>query len=102
MGYSRKQANVIYRAFKEGKIEVDKATMGKIYEYADRPIGCNRDGWGVKHAIDAAVHEIKMGCYRDAQRAIASFAYSMEGMERLEAFNARNHELLVRSLQATA
>lgn len=74
--FSRKQAGVIYRAFKEGRIEMSKPAVSAMYDMCGEAfITCgNRDY--VENCIAAvqlAVSAIFDGDYGQAQRYVACF-----------------------------
>lgn len=75
--FTRKQANVIYRSIKEGKIEMSKEAVSAMYdnvEYIDVYDSATADMamYGVK-AIKAAVTCIIEGNYETAQKIINDF-----------------------------
>ena len=74
---NRKQVGVIYRAFKEGKLEnVDKEDMSNVYAYLDRMNDfdfARKEGYEVigylKEAVDAILH----GDYETADSKVRGF-----------------------------
>lgn len=74
-GYTRKQAGVIYRAFKEGKITMEKATVSKLYDWAD-DFGIDYNGSvnRIMQSVHIAIDAIFEGDYEKAQNEINAFA----------------------------
>lgn len=72
--YSRKQANVIYRASKEGHITISKQVMSKIYDMADESCEYFFDGYDMHERIPMIVQNIFDGNYKMAQQGIDEIA----------------------------
>ena len=74
---SRKQVGVIYRAFKEGKLEnVDKEDMSNVYAYVDRMNDfdfARREGYEVIAYLKEAVDAILLGDYETADSKVRGF-----------------------------
>lgn len=70
--YSRKQAGVIYRAFKEGNIEMTKSAVSKLYDFADRDFDLHemKLAENLHNAVKAAVGFIFENNYKSAQVSI--------------------------------
>ena len=72
--YSKKQMGVVYRAYKEGKISMDKLDVTYLYNCADGLFVSNTNDlqraetlyYGMRNALDA----IFAGDYASAQTAI--------------------------------
>lgn len=74
-GYTRKQAGVIYRAVKEGKIEMEKAAVSKLYDWAD-DFGIDYNGSvnRIMQDVHIAIDAIFAGDYEKAQAHVNAFA----------------------------
>ena len=74
-GYTRKQAGVIYRAVKEGKIEMEKPAISKLYDWAD-DFGIDYNGSinRIMHEVHIAIDAIFEGDYEKAQAYVNAFA----------------------------
>ena len=98
-GYTTKQAKVVYRAWREGKVNMEKRVMDKIFEMADgNNYGC-RQGIGMGKSINEAVNEIFANYYHRAQFSIDCFAAAIEPYERTVEFNRQGTERL-KAIQA--
>lgn len=75
--YTTKQAGVVYRAFKEGKIEMTKGDASKLYDFAGSVEVLNTNSAKVvetiAYAIRNAVDAIFAGDYATAQTSIDNF-----------------------------
>ncbi len=71
--FTRKQAGVIYRAVKEGKIQMSKEDINSMYYWADRE--CYSDTADAYHLdeLKLAIDLIFEGCYEGAQNRIDIF-----------------------------
>ena len=72
--YTKKQANVIYRAMKEGKLSVSRDLMSKIYGMADESAEHFNDGFEMHEIIPAVVTKIFEGDYVFAQGLLDEIA----------------------------
>ncbi len=63
--YSRKQAGIIYRAFKEGLVVMSQAQVSKLYNWCDSNYGLVD-----AHTVQCAVNAIFLGNYELAQTAL--------------------------------
>ena len=74
---SRKQVGVIYRAFKEGKLEnVDKEDMSNVYAYVDRMNDfdfARREGYEAIAYLKEAVDAILLGDYETVDSKVRGF-----------------------------
>lgn len=91
---SEKQANVIYRAWKEGKIEISEHALEMIYYYTEHEFGCRNNCFDMYHSLRNAVGSIIRNELKSAQRSINSFMYSLNDNERLDLLNEKMHEKL--------
>lgn len=75
--YSRKQAGVIYRAWKDGKIEMAKEDANKLYDYVGEIEVYNTNAMKIvetiAYAIRNAVDAIFADNYKAAQVSINNF-----------------------------
>ena len=93
-GYSTRQCKVIFAAWKQGKIEVEKRVMDKIFEMADgNNCGCWR-GISMGRSINQAVDEIFAKYYHRAQFSIDCFAAAIDSYEKTVEFNRQATERL--------
>ena len=86
-GYTTKQAKVIYKAWKQGKIEMEKQVMDKIFELADGNNRSCREGLSLGQSINEAVQAIFSNNYRLAERNIGYFANGIDSYERTTEIN---------------
>ena len=68
--YTRKQAGVIYRACKEGKLSLDKECISVIYDLADEYVSDVTNGQKLSAGIRDAIDRIFANDYKGAQTAI--------------------------------
>ena len=88
--FSMKQAGVVYKAWKQGKIEVEKHVINKIYEFADDGIkGWSGTCFNMNHAIQDAVSLIVKDRFEEAQRKIDYFASELRHYEWVQSKNAK-------------
>lgn len=98
-GYTTKQAKVIFKAWKQGKINMEKQVIDKIFKMADgNNHGC-KQGMSMGRSINHAVDEIFAKRYFSAQFSIDCFASAIEPYERTVEFNRQGTEYL-KSIQA--
>lgn len=71
MSYSRKQAGVIYRAVKEGKLEMAKDAISRLYDFVGCPVETPY-GEAVYYAVKVAVNAIFDNDYKVAQTAVSN------------------------------
>lgn len=76
--YSQKQANVIYRAFKEGLIDISKSAISKIYDMVgDVEVYNTNQLKGIEeeiYAVRLAVGFIFDNDYKRAEKELKVFA----------------------------
>ena len=72
--YSKKQMGVIYRAMKEGKLEISKADVSYLYDCCDgiEVFNTNDSAWAEKmfYGMRVALDAIFAGEYATAQTAV--------------------------------
>ncbi|MBR3690091.1 MAG: hypothetical protein IKL97_03205, partial [Eggerthellaceae bacterium] len=87
-GYTTKQAKVVFKAWKQGKVEADKQVIDKIFKLADGKNHGVRIGTNMGIAVISAVDAIFRNDYRTAQKGIDRFAFCIEGYDWGMAINA--------------
>lgn len=88
--FSKKQAGVIYKTWRQNKIDASKHVINKIYEFAENGIkGFGRNSFSMNDAIYGTVNAIFEGDYEKAQRQIDHFAHQLEEYELTERINAK-------------
>ena len=81
-GFTKKQVNVVYKAWKQGKIEADKHTISKMYDLAENGIfGRSASSYDMHYAITNETSLIIKGGYESAQREIDNFASELKHYE---------------------
>lgn len=78
--YSTKQANVIRRAWEEGKLELSEEGMERIYRFANGGIpGFSISAFDAVADMRGAVKAVFNRDYETAQMRIRAFMYDTEG-----------------------
>lgn len=76
--YSRKQAGVVYRAIKEGKLEMDKNLISKMYDYVGKVEVYGTNDLSYKENFACAIQNIVTAIfennYKSAQASINNLA----------------------------
>lgn len=98
--FTKKQVGVVYKAWKQGKVEIEKQTVNKIYDLAENGIsGYSRSCFCMNHAIKKAVSLILKGRYEEAQKQLDYFAHNLRHYEWVQKVNAEG-AAKIRALRA--